>query len=37
VSSDIFFENKPLNNKNWAAGKDELLTAFMYKPESKNV
>jgi len=31
------FNHISFSNKKWAAGKEEYLTAFMYKPESKNV
>jgi hypothetical protein len=33
----LVFKEKVLNDKKLVAGKDEDLTAFMYKPESKNV
>ncbi|AGH43033.1 hypothetical protein C427_0924 [Paraglaciecola psychrophila 170] len=37
MSFKNIYKHKLLNDKKWAAGKDELLTAFMYKPESENV
>jgi len=33
----VIFDHIQFSDKKWAAGKDEYLTAFMYKPESENV